>query len=79
MVLFAGSNAPDLFQEMVSASWCGVLASLSLLLEARSVLRSGFILYVVVHDREELGLEDKGNSQSNYRIYMYMYMYVNKH
>lgn len=39
MVLFAGSNAPDLFQEMVSASWCGVLASLSLLLEARYGLR----------------------------------------
>jgi len=59
MVFFAGSNAPDLFQEMVSASWCGVLASLSLLLEARSVLRSCFIS--VVHDREELGLEDTGN------------------
>ncbi|XP_022784455.1 protein MON2 homolog [Stylophora pistillata] len=29
-----GSKAPDLFQEMVSASWCGILASLSLLLEA---------------------------------------------
>jgi len=52
MVLFAGSNAPDLFQEMVSASWCGVLASLSLLLEARYVLRIGFIL--VVHDRKEV-------------------------
>ena len=38
-MLFSGSNAPDLFQEMVSASWCGVLASLSLLLEARCVLR----------------------------------------
>ncbi|KAJ7331268.1 Endocytosis and vacuole integrity protein [Desmophyllum pertusum] len=29
-----GSNAPDLFQEMVLASWCGILASLSLVLEA---------------------------------------------
>ena len=38
-MLFSGSHVPDLFQEMVSASWCGVLASLSLLLEARCVLR----------------------------------------
>lgn len=29
-----GSKTPDLFQEMVLASWCGILASLSLLLEA---------------------------------------------
>lgn len=29
-----GANTPDLFQEMVLASWCGILASLSLLLEA---------------------------------------------
>ena len=34
-IYFSGSKAPDLFQEMVSASWCGILASLSLLLEAR--------------------------------------------
>ena len=47
MVLFAGSNAPDLVQEMVSASWCGVLASLSLLLEARYLLR----VIVVVYDK----------------------------
>ena len=50
MVSFAGSNTSDLFQEMVSASWCGILASLSLLLEARYV---NYCLQSVMHAMTE--------------------------